>query len=148
MSNYRNPYNKMPKQKVAPYIKYEVESSYGMWNWIVDGIINYFNFYGRARRKAFWYFTLANVTLLIAAKISQVTQVMPPEVINLLEVITIALAIPMVSVTARRLHDTERSGFMQLIAIIPFGIFVLIYFLCQDSSPQTNQWGPPAKQVH
>lgn len=148
MSKGINPYNKVMKQNVPPYIKYKVESSYGIWNWIVDGLTNYFNFNGRARRKAFWYFSLANITFLMTAKFAQAAHIMPSELTGLVEIISLALIIPMASVTVRRLHDVGRSGFMQLIVLIPIlGLFILIYFLCQDTAPETNQWGLPAKQA-
>jgi len=47
---------------------------------------------------------------------------------------------------ARRLHDTGRSGWWQLIGIIPLvGIIVLIVFAVQDSQPGETQFGPNPK---
>ena len=58
---------------------------------------------------------------------------------------TLALLVPSISIAARRLHDTGRTGWWQLIAFIPvIGFFVLIFFLVQDSQGE-NQYGPSPK---
>jgi uncharacterized membrane protein YhaH (DUF805 family) len=50
-------------------------------------------------------------------------------------------------VGARRLHDTGRSGWWQLIGLVPLvGWIVLIVFFVQDSQPN-NQYGPNPKGV-
>jgi uncharacterized membrane protein YhaH (DUF805 family) len=57
----------------------------------------------------------------------------------------LALLIPTLAVGARRLHDTGRSGWWQLIGLIPLvGWIVLIVFFVQDSQP-ANQHGPNPK---
>nr|WP_261870948.1 DUF805 domain-containing protein [Psychrobacter sp. JCM 18901] len=46
----------------------------------------------------------------------------------------------------RRLHDTGRSGWWFLISLIPLiGGIVFLVFCANDTKPETNQWGPPAK---
>ena len=53
---------------------------------------------------------------------------------------------PAFAVGARRLHDTDRSGWWQLIGLIPLvGAIILIVFFCQDSKPGDNQYGPNPK---
>ncbi|GAC19978.1 inner membrane protein yhaH [Paraglaciecola arctica BSs20135] len=53
----------------------------------------------------------------------------------------LALLVPSISIAARRLHDTGRTGWWQLIALIPLiGIIILIVFLVQDSH-DTNEYG-------
>ena len=43
---------------------------------------------------------------------------------------------------ARRLHDTGRSGWWQLLYLIPIiGFIVVIIFLAQDSQEGDNDWG-------
>lgn len=52
---------------------------------------------------------------------------------------------PSISIAARRLHNTGRSGWWQLISVVPLiGIIVLIVFLVQDSK-QDNEYGPNPK---
>lgn len=54
---------------------------------------------------------------------------------------SLAVLIPSLAVGARRLHDTGRSGWWQLIALIPFvGVIILIVFLASGSQPGKNQY--------
>lgn len=56
-------------------------------------------------------------------------------------VVTLGLFVPSISIAARRLHDTGRSGWWQLIALIPIiGFIILIVFLAQDGH-DTNEYG-------
>ncbi len=58
----------------------------------------------------------------------------------------LAVLIPGIAVGIRRLHDTGKSGWWLLIALVPFvGIIVLIVFFCQDSTPGVNQYGTSEK---
>jgi uncharacterized membrane protein YhaH (DUF805 family) len=47
-------------------------------------------------------------------------------------------------VGARRLHDIGKSGWLQLLMIIPIVNLVLIYFYVQPSQPESNPHGVPA----
>jgi uncharacterized membrane protein YhaH (DUF805 family) len=104
---------------------------------------NYTNFAGRARRAEYWWFALANfiavfvlVVLVTVARIFWVLYV----------VYLLALIVPGIAVTIRRLHDTDRSGWWWLIALVPFvGGLILLVLLCIDSTRGTNQWGTSEK---
>lgn len=81
---------------------------------------HYADFGGRASRSEFWYFRLFNVLTfigiyLIIVAIKIVTGI---NLGFLIAVYPIALFIPNFAVTARRLHDTNRSGWWQLLTII------------------------------
>ena len=57
----------------------------------------------------------------------------------------LALLVPQVAVTVRRLHDTSRSGWWFLISFVPYvGPIVLLVFCCLDSAP-SNQYGNSPK---
>jgi len=62
-------------------------------------------------------------------------------------ILGLALIIPSLAVTVRRLHDTGRSGWWWLISIVPFGSIVLFVFTVLDSQPGDNQWGPNPKGI-
>lgn len=63
-------------------------------------------------------------------------------------ILALVFFIPTIAVATRRLHDTGRSGWWQLLWFIPIiGWIVLVVFLAQQTSPQNNQWGLPAKRV-
>ncbi|WP_333607559.1 DUF805 domain-containing protein [Arsukibacterium sp.] len=60
-------------------------------------------------------------------------------------IFSLALLVPSIAIAARRLHDTGRSGWWQLIALIPLiGAIVLIVFLVMDSTAD-NEYGPNPK---
>lgn len=49
-----------------------------------------------------------------------------------------------IAVGCRRLHDTGRTGWLQLLALIPcIGLLVLIYFWAQPTQAGDNAYGPP-----
>jgi uncharacterized membrane protein YhaH (DUF805 family) len=59
---------------------------------------------------------------------------------------SLAVLIPSLAVGVRRLHDTGKSGWWLLLALIPVvGVIVLLVFMCQDSNPGQNQYGPNPK---
>jgi uncharacterized membrane protein YhaH (DUF805 family) len=54
--------------------------------------------------------------------------------------------VPIASVCSRRLHDIGKSGWWQLLNLVPVvGFFVLLFWLVKDSSPGENQYGPNPK---
>jgi uncharacterized membrane protein YhaH (DUF805 family) len=85
----------------------------------------YATFDGIAQRSEFWWFWLFTA---IAGAIAQEISV------GLGGVFSLATLLPSLAVGARRLHDTDRSGWWQLLWFVPvIGWIVLIVFLAQDS---------------
>ena len=113
-------------------------------NWYREVLKKYAVFSGRARRTEYWMFCLFNVIItFVLGTIEGFFK--GPGVLGGLY--SLAMLIPGISVGARRLHDTGRSGWWQLIALIPvIGTIVLIVFLAQDSQPE-NQYGPNPKSA-
>ncbi|MCK4837704.1 MAG: DUF805 domain-containing protein, partial [Desulfobulbaceae bacterium] len=61
---------------------------------------------------------------------------------------SLAVLIPGIAVSVRRLHDTDRSGWWLLIALVPLiGAIVLFIFMVLDSKPEQNQYGVNPKAV-
>lgn len=58
--------------------------------------------------------------------------------------LNLALFLP-VSPWCRRLHDTNRSGWWQLLVLTIIGIIPLIIWWASDTKRENNQWGQPAK---
>ncbi|MCF6379479.1 DUF805 domain-containing protein [Nocardioides KLBMP 9356] len=103
----------------------------------------YVDFSGRARRSEYWYFTLFNIILSVVA--SFIDAALSSQVVGLL--VTLALFLPGLAVSVRRLHDTDRSGWWILIGLIPIvGWIVLIVWYCTDSKPD-NRFGPNPKNA-
>lgn len=103
----------------------------------------YTDFSGRAARPEYWWFYLFNLIVIIAAAILDgiVSFVVSLSIFQIIA--TLALLVPMLAASTRRLHDLGKSGWIQLIALTIVGIIPLIYWLCQPGDPQTNQYGPP-----
>ena len=102
-------------------------------DYFVGALKKYADFSGRARRKEYWMFILVYMIINI------VLSVLGMEVIS--GIVSLGLLIPSLSIAARRLHDTGRSGWWQLILLIPIvGVIVLIVFLAQDSH-EANDYG-------
>ncbi len=120
-------------------------------NWYLEVLKKYAVFNGRARRKEYWYFFLFNIIIsIVLAVIDGVTGSFSPEAgMGLLGgIYMLAVLIPGIAVSVRRLHDTERSGWWILIGLIPLiGAIVLIVFMVQDSKPGQNQYGANPKDA-
>ena len=85
---------------------------------ISSGFQNYFNFQGRASKSAFWFWMLFVVIYAGVGGFILGMMEVNDEVIDFaLLVITLPVIIPGISLTARRLHDFNQSGWMQCIFI-------------------------------
>ncbi|MDR6220225.1 DUF805 domain-containing protein [Deinococcus soli (ex Cha et al. 2016)] len=126
---------------------------------------NYANFTGRARRREYWMFTLINtiiVTVLsipvygaaIGMAMQSDTGAAPSAGLTgttlifavLMGIYALAVMVPSIAVTVRRLHDAGFSGWLYLLNFVGLSIVVLV--LCVlDSKPGSNKWGPNPKGV-
>jgi uncharacterized membrane protein YhaH (DUF805 family) len=107
---------------------------------ISSGFDHYTKFDGRASRSAFWWWALFQLLVLIAAEI--LDSILGTSFIYLIA--ALALLLPSLSVSIRRLHDTGRSGWWLLIGLIPLiGFIVLLIFYLEDSDSAPNEYGPP-----
>ena len=118
-------------------------------NWYLVVLKKYAVFTGRARRKEYWYsFLVHTIISIVLAVIDGISGSFSAEAgVGLLGGIYIlAILIPSISVSVRRLHDTDRSGWWLLIGLIPLiGAIVLFVFMVQDSKPGENQYGTNPK---
>jgi uncharacterized membrane protein YhaH (DUF805 family) len=112
-------------------------------NYYTGVLKNYVGFEGRARRAEYWQFTLVNFVISLVAELIGAAVKFP-----LLDTIYgLAVFLPGLAVSVRRLHDTGRSGWWNLIVFTCIGIIVLIVFLCQDSKPGPNKYGENPKGI-
>ena len=66
----------------------------------------------------------------------------------LLNFFILAMIMLVMSVTTRRLHDVGKSGWLQLIILIPFvGFIVILVFACKDSDSLENKYGTSPKLI-
>jgi uncharacterized membrane protein YhaH (DUF805 family) len=99
----------------------------------------YVEFDGRASRSELWWFILAQVIVGIIANTLHPT---------LGGIVSLLLFLPTIAVGARRLHDINKTGWLQLVGIIPIiGWILVIYWFVQPTQPEGNKYGePPAVQ--
>ncbi|WP_340123238.1 DUF805 domain-containing protein [Methylobacter svalbardensis] len=118
-------------------------------NWYLEVLKKYAVFDGRARRKEYWFFFLFNIIIsMILSAVDGLTGSFNPETgVGLLGgIYTIAVLIPSIAVSVRRLHDTGRSGWWLLIGLIPLiGTIICFVFMVQDSESSENEYGSNPK---
>lgn len=105
---------------------------------------NYANFNGRARRAEYWWFVLANIIVSIVFQI--IDSIIGLPIFGGLY--GLAVLIPAIAVTIRRLHDVDKSGWFILLAFIPLVNFYLIYLLAIEGTRGQNQYGPDPKNQY
>src|SRR5262249_10252423 len=105
----------------------------------------YATFEGRARRREYWYWYLA--TILVAVVIGIIWAVSSDIGVWIMVLFWLAILLPSIAVSVRRLHDTDRSGWWFLISLIPFGSLVLLFFFLVDGTPGTNKYGASPKMA-
>lgn len=118
-------------------------------NWFLEALKKYAVFAGRARRKEFWFFILFYfIIAFVLMFIDGMTGNLNAETgFGLFSgIFMLAMIIPSISVTVRRLHDTDRSGWWWWIGIIPLiGQIWLIVLMVLDGTAGQNQYGPDPK---
>ncbi len=93
----------------------------------------YADFNGRAKRPEFWWFVLFIFLVSMGPGIAS-------DILS--GIFGLATLVPSLAAGARRLHDTNRSGWFQLIGIIPvIGWIILIVFLAQEGESADNEYG-------
>jgi uncharacterized membrane protein YhaH (DUF805 family) len=113
------------------------------------GVLKKFSvFTGRAGRREFWMFVLANlavgVVLIIFGRIPFLGIIFTIVAV----LYSLAVLVPGIAVGIRRLHDTNRSGFFLLLALIPaVGAIVVLVLCAMEGTPGENQYGPDPKNA-
>ena len=102
------------------------------------GFQGYVEFRGRSTRAEFWWWQLF---LLITGIMGALIDV---AIGNdyFTSIFLFGILIPSWAVSVRRLHDTNKSGWWSLLAVVPFGGLILLVFAVQESDIGTNKYGP------
>lgn len=111
-------------------------------HWYTDVFRKYAVFEGRARRQEYWMFMLINLVIACALTAVETGVGIRPALSG---VYSLVVLLPAMAASVRRLHDTGRSGWWLLIALIPVaGAIVLFIYLADESQPDRNAYGAPA----
>ena len=97
----------------------------------VNGVFQkYAVFNGKTTRSEFWYFMLFNIIIMYTLLFLSM-ELFNNQILYLIYVI--AMMIPCLAITARRLHDTNRSGWWMLLYFTLIGSILLMVWYCQKS---------------
>ena len=114
--------------------------------WYLAVLKKFSVFTGRSRRKEYWMFFLFNFLIGIGFSILSLI----PGIGFLFRILSViymlAVLLPGIAVGIRRLHDTNRTGWLLLLGLIPLvGFIILIVFTVEEGTPGDNQYGPNPK---
>ncbi len=103
----------------------------------------YVTFEGRARRSEYWWF--AAFCTIVVVVLMGLSAMMDGSTIPMivLGLFVLAVILPGLAVTVRRLHDTDRSGWWWFIQLVPAigGIWFFVLMVI-GGSPGPNRFGP------
>lgn len=118
-------------------------------HWYFDALRKYAAFTGRSRRAEYWVFFVINfVVYLAAAFLDVMAGTFSKEMgVGLASgVYALFVLLPSVSVSVRRLHDTNRSAWWLLLGFVPIiGPLVLFVIYCLEGTPGDNDYGGDPK---
>ena len=103
----------------------------------------YANFDDRASRSEYWWFYLFCLLLQFGTGILGAIAGGMGGYDALSGIAALVVIIPTLAVGARRLHDTGRSGWWQLLGITIIGIIPLIIWYCSEGTKEANEYGDP-----
>ncbi|MBP6398881.1 MAG: DUF805 domain-containing protein [Saprospiraceae bacterium] len=119
-------------------------------NWYLKVLKQYADFEGRARRMEYWMFTVINLGIYVVLYLLMFLMggekaILP---MALIVIYSLAVFLPNLAVSVRRMHDVGKSGWMLLVAIVPIlGAIYLLVLYFTDSEPGDNAYGPNPKEV-
>lgn len=122
----------------------------GMKEALTSVFNNYANFEGRARRSEYWFFSLFN--LLVSFAFAALLM-LPREhsalyrlVQGLSSLYSLAVFIPGLAVSWRRMHDIGKSGGNIFWAFLPIvGPILVLVWCCREGDAGDNAYGPDPK---
>ena len=116
-------------------------------NYYVESWRRFGDLRGRSSRPAYWWPFLLHLLVffvlggIFAAILDLDTDQVGPEIVYFIAYVWLSIGLGV-----RRLHDVGRKGTWLLLGLVPLGNLVLLYWLVQPSSVETNEWGDPVTQ--
>ena len=109
---------------------------------ITAGFQNYVNFSGRSQRSAFWFWNLFALLVSIVAGTLDYFLFPHMDFSPLQGLAGLALLLPGLAVSVRRLHDLDRTGWWLLLVLTVIGYIVLLAWFCLRGTVGPNRYGP------
>ena len=121
---------------------------------------NYANFNGRSSRSAYWWVFLFNVivafilaltdqALGLAWTLQTAAGPMSLGYGPIYSIYLVAVIVPSIALSVRRLHDRDQSGWWFLLVFIPLvGAVILLIWFCLPGTPGENRFGPNPLATH
>jgi uncharacterized membrane protein YhaH (DUF805 family) len=110
---------------------------------IKSGFSHYVTFSGRACRSEYWFWVLFSVIAALVTKaIDAAIFGYNPGTSPLNGIFELATFLPSLAVSARRLHDIDRTAWWLLIALTGIGAILLVVWYCFKGTPGPNRFGP------
>lgn len=109
-----------------------------------EALTKYAEFSGRSCRKEYWLFMLMLIIVSMVLALIDITIDTFNEEIGmgvLSGIFILITIIPYFAVSVRRLHDTDRSGWWMLAAVIPIIGLIVLVFMCLKGTDGSNQYG-------
>ncbi|WP_211271277.1 DUF805 domain-containing protein [Moraxella pluranimalium] len=114
---------------------------------------NYANFNGRVRRKEYWgtmlvYMIVAVILSMLMNITFWISEYLSYFFVLVASIFYLAMIVPIIALTVRRLHDVDKSGWWYFISLVPLigGIWLLI-LLCTEGTRGENQFGADPKML-
>lgn len=113
-------------------------------------LANYANFKGRANRGEYWWVVLCQVIIYVIFYAIMIAGAAAGNALliignGLMMIYGLATFVPILALTVRRLHDTDKSGWFVLLGCIPCLNIVLLVFMFLEGTPGSNKYGEPSK---
>jgi uncharacterized membrane protein YhaH (DUF805 family) len=110
---------------------------------------NWNKFNGRANQSEFWYFTLfyfivGTIFFFIDVSFLGYNPMDPTSIGVLQSIFGLLVLIPSLSLTVRRLHDVNKSGWNMLWSLTIIGVFYVLYLEIIKGSEEDNDYGSPS----
>ena len=111
----------------------------------IDVLKKWKDFDGRARRREYWMFVLF---MAIFAIVAGIIDGILGTVCVFVGLYYLAMLLPMIAVSVRRMHDIGKSGRWLFITFVPeIGSLWNLFLTIQDGQPGSNQYGENPKGV-
>ncbi|MDC3015805.1 DUF805 domain-containing protein [Luminiphilus sp.] len=104
------------------------------------------DFAGRSSRREYWMYTLVLVLISFVLGILDAMilgEAALSQLFTFGNVFSLATLVPSLSVSVRRLHDIDKSGWWLLITLTGVGILLIICWACLTSDEDENRYGAP-----